>query len=159
MPDAPAAKTCSILNDKRLIIYYIKSNSTKKLSQWENYQCSVSSRLPSLWDRSPNTRSCRHSTRFSRWYTISSGYAILSGGCALAAVVFWLPSGARLSAVNAETGMRRYNNRSAVIIPYAPFSLADYFSDFQNKFKNRNRSFVLFVQISASGAGGQDFRE
>ena len=42
---------------------------------------------------------------------------ILSGECALAAGVFWLPSGARLSAVNAETGMRRYNARSAVNIP------------------------------------------
>ncbi len=37
---------------------------------------------------------------------LDRGYAILFEGCALAAVVFWLPSGARISAVNTETGCR-----------------------------------------------------
>ena len=100
------------------------------------------SRLTSRWNRSSNACSCEHGMRFPRYFTISSGYGGLRRNLApgfqqymlklvCAGIMTALRSlyhilriqqppaefSARISAVHAETGMRRYNNRSAVIIP------------------------------------------
>ena len=68
----------------------------------------------------------RNETLWDRGLCISVSSRPLSAAAAFWFIFYhilqiWQPPAefsARLSAVNAETGMRRYNNRGAVIIPY-----------------------------------------